>query len=155
MTHPAITPALFYRDPRAALAFLHKAFGFELELLIEDEHGGLQHSQLRFGGGLIMVGTEWDEKRRSPASVEGRNTQTIHVHLAEQSADAHCTAAKAAGAEILVEPANQFYGERTYQARDPEGHIWSFAQTIGHVEPADWDKATGLRTWAREGYGKA
>ena len=66
MTHPTITPALFYRDPRAALAFLQRAFGFELELLIEDEHGGLQHSQLRFGGGLIMAATH------TPLGIEAR-----------------------------------------------------------------------------------
>lgn len=154
MSHPTITPALFYRDAKAALAFLQKAFGFELELLIEDETGGLQHSQIRYGDGIVMVGTEWDERRRSPASLDGRNTQTVHVQLRGQTADEHCAMARAAGAEIIVEPSDQFYGDRTYQARDPEGHIWSFAQALRFVEPADWDKETGLRTWAREGYGK-
>ena len=89
MAHPTITPALFYRDARAALDFLQRAFGFEMELLIEDEHGGLQHSQMRYGDGIIMVGTEWDESRRSPASLKGRNTQTTHVQLRDQAADDH------------------------------------------------------------------
>ena len=53
-----------------------------------------------------------------------------------------------------MEPADQFYGDRTYQARDPEGHIWSFSEPVRLVEPADWDKETGLKTWARKGYGK-
>jgi uncharacterized glyoxalase superfamily protein PhnB len=154
MPHPAIVPALFYRDPKAALAFLQKAFGFELELLLEDEQGNLQHSQMRFGDGLIMVGTEWSEHHRSPASVEGRNTQTTHVYLREHAADEHCATARAAGAVILQDPADQFYGDRTYRARDPEGHIWTFSQPLRHVEPAEWDKATGMKTWAREGYGK-
>ena len=30
MAHPTITPALFYRDARAALDFLQRAFGFEM-----------------------------------------------------------------------------------------------------------------------------
>jgi len=154
MPHPSITPALFYRDARAAIDFLQKAFGFEMELLIEDEHGGLQHSQMRFDDGIIMVGTEWSPKHQSPASLDGRNTQTTHVQLRGQTADEHCAIARAAGADIFMEPADQFYGDRTYQARDPEGHIWSFAEVVRHVEPSDWDKETGLKTWAREGYGK-
>ena len=52
--------------------------------------------------------------------------------------------------EILAEPETQFYGDRTYRARDPEGHIWTFAQTVEVVAPAEWDKKTGLRTWTRE-----
>lgn len=151
MPHPAVVPALFYKDPRAALDFLQKAFGFELEMLIEDEGGGFQHSQLRFGDGLIMVGTEWSEKHRSPASLDGRNTQTTHLYLREGSIDEHCKQAKAAGADVYMEPADQFYGDRTYQARDPEGHMWSFAQTVTHVEPADWDKKMGFKTWTRPG----
>jgi uncharacterized glyoxalase superfamily protein PhnB len=156
MSHPAIVPALFYRDAKAALDFLQKAFGFELELLIEDEHGALQHSQLSFREGLIMVGTEWSAKHQSPLSLDGRNTQTTHLYLAPgESVDAHCETARAAGADIYMEPADQFYGDRTYQARDPEGHMWSFAQPVRHVPPAEWDKATGLKTWARDGYLKA
>jgi uncharacterized glyoxalase superfamily protein PhnB len=154
MPHPSVVPALFYQNPKAALEFLQKAFGFELELLIEDEAGNLQHSQLRFGDGLVMVGTEWSEKHRSPASLDGRNTQTTHLYLRGETVDEHCKRAKAAGADVYMEPADQFYGDRTYQARDPEGHMWSFAQTVKQVEPADWDKAMGLRTWARPGYGK-
>jgi uncharacterized glyoxalase superfamily protein PhnB len=154
MPHPSVVPALFYRNPKAALEFLQKAFGFELEMLIEDDAGNLQHSQLRFGDGLIMVGTEWSENHRSPASVDGRNTQTIHLYLRDESVDEHCKRAKAAGASIDAEPAEQFYGDRTYRARDPEGHMWSFAQTVKLVEPADWDKAMGFRTWTRPGYGQ-
>jgi uncharacterized glyoxalase superfamily protein PhnB len=154
MPHPAIVPALFYKDARAALEFLQKAFGFELSLLIEDDQGNLQHSQLAFGDAIIMVGTEWSEKHQSPASLNGRNTQTTHVYLRNQSVDEHCRIARAAGADIYMEPADQFYGDRTYQARDPEGHMWSFSETVRHVEPVDWDKATGLKTWAREGYGQ-
>jgi uncharacterized glyoxalase superfamily protein PhnB len=38
--------------------------------------------------------------------------------------------AKAAGAEILMEPTDQEYGDRRYDARDPEGHFWSFATPL-------------------------
>src|SRR5574339_636158 len=120
--HPSVVPALFYKDTKAALDFLQKAFGFELEMLIEDENGVLQHSQLRFGDGIVMVGSEWSEHHKSPASLSDVNTQTIHLYLRGASVDDHCRRAEAAGATVIARPAEQFYGDRTYRVRDPEGH---------------------------------
>ncbi|MDE2640756.1 MAG: VOC family protein, partial [Chloroflexota bacterium] len=40
--------------------------------------------------------------------------------------DAHCARARAAGAEVVMEPADQDYGGRLYAARDPEGQLWNF-----------------------------
>lgn len=149
MAEPAITPAISYLNPRAALDFLSKAFGFELDMLIEDEQGNLAHSQMVYGDGRIMVGTEWSEDHRSPLSIGRKCTQTVHVHM-DEDIDAHCERARKAGAEILQEPATQFYGDRTYRARDPEGHIWTFGQTVKVMQPEEWDKGTGLKTWQRK-----
>ena len=44
-----------------------------------------------------------------------------------------------------MEPADQFYGDRTYMARDPEGHAWSFAQTVRYVTREEAEKASGLK----------
>jgi uncharacterized glyoxalase superfamily protein PhnB len=44
--------------------------------------------------------------------------------------DAHFQRAKKAGAHILEEPEDTFYGHRRYGAEDPEGHQWYFAQEI-------------------------
>ena len=53
---PAIIPALSYQNPRAALDWLQKAFGFEIEMVIEDEAGNPVHSELRYADGVVMVG---------------------------------------------------------------------------------------------------
>jgi uncharacterized glyoxalase superfamily protein PhnB len=94
--------------------------------------------------GYIMVGSEWADFIASPASVGGKNTQTIHVHLNE-GIDAHCERARAAGATIIREPADQFYGDRSYMAKDPEGHVWSFAQTVRYVTREEAEKASRLK----------
>ena len=150
MAHtPSITPAISYLDPRAALDFLRNAFGFELDLLIEDENGNVAHSQMAYGDGKIMVGTEWSANHKSPKSIGGLCTQTVHMHLTE-NIDAHCETARKAGAEIIAECETQFYGDRTYRAKDPEGHIWTFSQTVEAMTPEEWDAKTGLKTWSRE-----
>lgn len=136
--------AVCYRDPRAALTFLEAAFGFELSMLIEDAQGEIAHSEMRFGNAAIMIGNEWSEDHKSPISIGGKNTQTVHIQI-DTDVDAHCERARAAGLEILVEPATQFYGDRTYRCRDPEGHIWTVAQTVQPVSREEAEAASGLK----------
>src|SRR5512145_969747 len=110
-----LTSALSYQDPKAALEWLEKAFGFETVMVITDAEGNLAHSEMRYGDSLVMIGSEWSAQHKSPKSIGGLNTQTVHVHLASDI-DGHCARARAAGATILQEPADQFYGDRTYRA---------------------------------------
>ncbi|MCY3704472.1 MAG: VOC family protein [Gammaproteobacteria bacterium] len=70
---------------------------------------------------------------RSPQAAGGANTQALCVFV--DDVDAHCEHAREAGAAITTEPATQDYGEgywteRTYAARDPEGHHWWFLQRL-------------------------
>ncbi len=143
--HTSLTPALSYMDPKAALDWLEKAFGFELAMVLTDADGNIGHSEMRYGDSMVMIGSEWSDDHKSPASMGGKNTQSVHVHMSDDI-DAHCERARKAGAEIIREPDTQFYGDRTYRARDPEGHIWTFGQKVKDVSPEEWDKASGLTT---------
>jgi uncharacterized glyoxalase superfamily protein PhnB len=139
---PTFSSGVAYRDPRAALAWLEKAFGFETTMVVENEDGQIGHSEMRFDGGLIYVGREWDEHHKSPAGLGGVNTQSIHVQL-QSGIDQHYARAKAAGAVIVREIADQFYGDRVYGAADPEGHIWTFGQTLKAMTNAEMEAASG------------
>ena len=137
-------PAVFYRDPKAAMAWLEKAFGFEVAMLIEDSAGGVAHSEMRFGESLVMIGSEWSADHKSPASLGGKNTQSVHIHV-DTDVDAHCARARAAGADIFAEPETQFYGDRTYRCRDLEGHVWTIGQTVKAVSREEAEAASGLK----------
>jgi uncharacterized glyoxalase superfamily protein PhnB len=139
-----LVSAVSYRDPKAAIVFLERAFGFELTFLIEDAEGNLAHSQMSYAGSTIMIGNEWSENHASPASLGGKTTQTVHIYI-PGDVDAHCARAKAAGAEILMEPANQFYGSRTYRCRDPELHIWTVSADVETVSFAEMEERSGLK----------
>ena len=136
--------ALFYQDPKAALTWLEKAFGFELTMLIEDAEGNLAHSQMSFGDGYVMIGQEWSADHKSPKSVGGKNTQTVNIQI-ETDIDAHFERAKAAGAVIVAAPETQFYGDRTYRCSDLEGHIWTVSQTVRAVSREEAEAASGLK----------
>lgn len=141
---PSLSSAVFYKDPWAALDWLERAFGFERSMVITDKDGALGYAEMRFGDGYVMIGSEWPElDLASPASIGGKKTQMIHVQLAD-GIDAHCARAQAAGAAILQEPMDQFYGDRTYRARDPEGHVWTFGQTVKRVSREEAEQASGL-----------
>ncbi|MBY0423754.1 MAG: VOC family protein [Parvularculaceae bacterium] len=140
----SVTPSLSYRDPRAAIDWLEKAFGFERAFVVVDDAGAVGHAELRHGDGVIMLGGEWSDDIRSPATLGGKTTQVISVTLAA-GIDAHCAKARAAGAHILQDPEEQFYGARTYRARDPEGHIWTFRQNTRALSIAEMEKASGLK----------
>jgi uncharacterized glyoxalase superfamily protein PhnB len=141
---PALVPAIFYRDPRAALKWLAEVFDFELFMLIENNDGGLVHSEMRYGDAALMVGNEWSADHQSQASVGGRNTQTTHIGISTDI-DAHCERARKAGAVIIAEPETQFYGDRTYSCRDPEGHIWTVSKSVRTVTREEAEAASGLK----------
>ena len=136
--------AVVYRDPKAALKFLEAAFGFELFMLIEDGEGNLVHSEMRFGDAALMVGYEWNEDYKSPASIGGKVTQSVAISI-DGDIHAHCARARAAGMDILTEPQLQFYGDSTYRCRDPEGHIWTVSQTVKAVGREEAEAASGLK----------
>ncbi|HMN83327.1 MAG TPA: VOC family protein [Burkholderiaceae bacterium] len=146
---PPVAVSVYYRDPFAALDWLERAFGFQRVMVITDPDGKLAHSEMRIGdsgrgSGLIYVGPEWADHVASPATVGGKNTQSIHVHLSGDL-DAHCAHARAAGAVVVREPAEQFYGDRVYAARDPEGHVWTFSRPVRMVTREEAERTSGLK----------
>ncbi|MGH3320820.1 MAG: VOC family protein [Streptosporangiaceae bacterium] len=53
------------------------------------------------------------------------------------------TQSATSGAVIAEEPADQFYGDRTYRAFDPEGHCWTFSMHVRDVTKAEAEAAIG------------
>lgn len=147
MNEPVFKPVVLYRDAKVALAWLEKAFGFETTLLVTNAKGSVGHAEMSFQGVPIGIGGEWDfgdMRIGPPAAVGGVNTQFTWITL-QEGLDAHCEQARAAGARIMQEPAEQFYGDRIYRALDPEGHLWCFRQKSRAVSVEDMEAASGLK----------
>lgn len=127
-TTSTVIPCLRYRDAHAAIDWLCKAFAFERHAVHADGDV-VHHAQLVFGNGMIMLGSagnssEWGRQIAQPGDIGLRETQSPCVIVAD--ADAHYARAKAAGATIVIDIADQDYGGRGYSCRDPEGHLWWF-----------------------------
>lgn len=139
---PRMSASLYYQDPRAAIDWIVRAFGFEARLVVEGDDGAIHHSELVYGDALVMVGDggagkvaeePWRERCVSPRAIEGRQTAALAFFV--DDADAHCKRAREAGATIVREPATNDYGDdywadRSYGALDCEGHLWWFMQRV-------------------------
>jgi len=137
---PRFSSVVVYQDAAAAIEWLCAAFGFKIRIKIVGEGGRIEHSELEYGEGLIMVAQEdpqsakaWKRALRSPKSVQGAMTQSLMFFV--DDADAHCAHARKSGADIAVEPETQDYGvdhwaDRSYAAVDPEGHLWWVTQRL-------------------------
>ncbi len=133
-----VTPYLFYEDVARALDWLRDAFGFEEKLRFADDSGVVSHAEMRIGDGEIMLGAPGGEFK-NPKRL-GAVTVGVHVYVGD--VDAHFERARAAGAEILREPADQEYGDRRYDCADLEGHQWYFATQLEQLAPEEWGATT-------------
>ncbi|RJF93768.1 VOC family protein [Sphingomonas cavernae] len=134
---PALIPCLSYKDAPAAIAFLCDAFGFGRHAVYADDKDPdfIHHAQLVRDGQMVMLSSfARDSDYMKKANIlhpqdAGGNTQSIYVVI--DDVDGHATTARAAGARIILDPADQDYDGRVYSAFDTEGYAWSF----GNYDP--------------------
>jgi uncharacterized glyoxalase superfamily protein PhnB len=137
---PRLSSAIFYDDAAAAIDWLCRAFGFEVRLKVEGDGGRIKHSELVYGGAVVMVAHSGERPTHprmppgaSPHSIGGANTQSLMLYV--DNADEHYARARAAGAAVIEAPAVHDYGaeywaDRSYGALDCEGHVWWFTERV-------------------------
>jgi PhnB protein len=132
-TLPRIVAHLIYDDVGGAVDWLSRTFGFRERTAMRHvlADGRVGRTQLEIADSVITVGepnVHGDSPRRGVSSM-------LYVYV--DDVDEHYRRARAAGATIVTELADRPWGDRNYQAKDPEGHQWVFAQ---HVRDVDLDE---------------
>ena len=132
-TRSTTIPCVRYRDAPAAIDWLCLAFGFEKQLVVPDNDGGIAHAQLSFGNGMVMLGSivdsDYGRLMKQPDEIGKANTQGCY--LVVDDADRVYRRAIEAGAEIVLDIKDEDYGGRGFTCRDLEGHVWS----LGTYDP--------------------
>ena len=129
---PTFAPYLVVSNAAEAIEFYKKAFGAE-ELVRHSAPGSdkLMHAHLVIHGGHLMLSDDFSQmmggKSETPEALGG-SPVTFHIHT--DNADAVWEQAVAAGAQVAMPLADQFWGDRYGQLRDPFGHKWSIATHI-------------------------
>ena len=122
----AITPYLLYRDAGAAVDWLAKAFGLRPDEVMKGADGRVGHASMTLGEAVLLLGSPGPDFK-GPRAI-GNWTANLYVDV--DDIESHYTRAVKAGATIIEEPKDTFYGARRYGAEDLEGHRWYFAQDL-------------------------
>jgi PhnB protein len=117
--HLIVKGAVAYCD------FLKRAFnGTEVERS-PGPGGKLMHATFKIGDSLMMFSDDYAEEMHMPPLAEGRMPYVVHMYVPD--ADAAWNQALAAGCTVQFPLADQFWGDRYGQVKDPFGIVWSIA----------------------------
>jgi uncharacterized glyoxalase superfamily protein PhnB len=112
------------------LEFVQAAFGATLHEAIAGEDGRIRHAEVQLGDSKVMIGQAREDNPARPGS----------LYLYVEDTDANYQRAMAAGAKSLMEPADQFYGDRHGGIEDPLGNYWWIATHVEDVTPEEMER---------------
>lgn len=136
--YPRLTPYLIVDDAGAAIDFYSSVLGASERMRMTGPDGRVGHAELDLGDSMIMLADEHpDMGVRGPRTVGGTPV-TLHVYV-EDVDDVFERAVKA-GAKVLRQLEDKFYGDRSGQFEDPFGHHWDVASHIEDVPPEEMAK---------------
>ena len=132
--YATVSPYLTVRGGKAAVEFYKKAFGAKVRMVMEaDDKKRLMHAGMVINGGEVMLSDVFDEFAQGGGGTKAptdAKTTTVVVHLHVDDADKWWDRAVGAGAKVVMPLADQFWGDRFGQLRDPFGHVWSIGAAI-------------------------
>jgi PhnB protein len=136
--YPPLSPYLAIDGAAEAIEFYKKAFGAVERMRLAAPGGRIGHAEIQIGDALVMLADEHPEHNFRGPKTLGGSSVTLHMYV--ENVDAFCERAVNAGATLVRPLADQFYGDRSGQLRDPYGHVWSVATHIEDVTPEEMQK---------------
>ncbi len=122
-----VTPHLTVQGTSKLVDFLKQAFEAQELFRLAHPDGTLMHAEVKIGDSIVMMGEARGEWKPMPGS--------LYVYV--NDADAVYKRALQAGATSTMEPADQFYGDRTAGVQDPCGNQWMIATHKEDVPPEE------------------
>jgi uncharacterized glyoxalase superfamily protein PhnB len=140
---PALSPmgaVLLVADIEQASRF-YQALGFQQESALPNSSGQLTIAFLHFGSSTLRLGRldelHYENKVRGKQILKGPHGLGVVLTLLIPDLAKVYNAVKEVGLEILLEPVDEFYGDRVFMFLDPDGYEWKISQTIMQVNPEE------------------
>lgn len=148
-----VTPYMIVNDAVKAIAFYKAAFGAEEIMVMHMPDGKkVMHAEIKIGDSTIMMGEECAERGCVSPETAGKVTGSLMIY--SEDVDAAFAKALKAGCTVKMPLMDMFWGDRYGQLADPFGHMWSLAQHIEDVAPADMPKRAAEAFKQMAGAGK-
>jgi len=129
-----VNPYLIVKDLSNATKFYEEAFGLKTRMTMPDEKGNPMHAEVVHKDGVIMMGQENPgQGAKSPSSLGG---SPVSLYLYVDDVDSVFSRAKEKGAEVIMEPKEQFWGDKMCAVKCPEGYMWNFATNVADFDPS-------------------
>ena len=125
-----VTPYLTVQGAAKLIEFLKQAFAAQETERITQPDGTIGHAEVRIGDSVVMMTDSAGERKPMPSG----------IYLYVNDTDAVYKRALQSGATSIMEPADQFYGDRSAGVQDPCGNQWWIATHKEDVPPAELKK---------------
>jgi uncharacterized glyoxalase superfamily protein PhnB len=122
-----ITPWIISRDTGRLLEFVVEAFAATELARIPSEDGRIGHAEARIGDSVVMMFDGRPEWADTPA----------FLRLYVEDGDTVFQRALAAGASVVTEMTEMFWGDRVGRVRDPLGNVWWIQQAGPELSPEE------------------
>jgi PhnB protein len=136
--YATVTPYLTPDDARAAIEFCKRAFGATERGVMAAPDGRIAHAELQIGDSIVMLSDKFPQSSVSTPKELGGTTVAIFLYV--EDVDTVVKAATDAGATVIQQPEDQFWGDRLGQVRDPFGNVWQIATHVEDVSPEEMEK---------------
>jgi PhnB protein len=130
-----VTPYLAVDDAAGAIEYYKKAFGAKERVRMDAPGGKIGHAELEIGGSLVMLSDPFPQAATRPPKEVGGATSSVFMYV--ENVDAAVKQAVDAGATIVMEPEDQFWGDRFGTIKDPFGHVWGIATHVADLSPEE------------------
>ena len=146
-----ITPHLTVKGAAQAIDFYKKAFGAIERSRMPGPNGLIMHASMKIGDSSFFLADEMPgmEGAGSTSPTKAGST-TVVLNLYVQDSDKLFKQAVAAGAKVTMPLADQFWGDRYGQVKDPYGHVWAIATHTEDLSPKEMEER-GRQAMAQTG----
>lgn len=136
-----VIPRLVCKDGAAEIDFCVATFGaVEINRRMGPDHV-MAHALLTIGNEMIMIESEWPSLPSRAPEPDGSSPVVIFVYV--EDVDKTIERALRGGGKVIVQPQNQFWGDRIAWIMDPAGHVWTIATRIEETSAEErsnrWD----------------
>lgn len=126
----SVTPHLNVKNAAGLIDFTRKVFGAREVMRMAGPDGSIVHAEVKIGDSVVMIG--------EPMGPHGTMPANLYVYV--EDVDKTYQRALDEGAESMMAPADQFYGDRTAAVRDAWGNWWMMARHVEDVAPEEMER---------------
>jgi PhnB protein len=130
-----LIPYLAVDNATEAIEFYKKAFGAKERVRMPGPDGMIGHAELEVGDSVLMLADPFPQFSARPPKELGGTTTSIFMY--SEDVDAAVKKAVDAGATVLMEPDDMFWGDRFGSVSDPFGHVWAIATHKEDLTPEE------------------